>query len=84
MFASVPAGLCGPAEAAKWSRGMAMSMKEKLLIFWILAMAVFSLVFHHSWAIAIEALGKVVATNVISLPGLAKFTAGMLGMFFLH
>ena len=84
MFSSVPAGPCRPAEDAKWSRGMAMSMKEKVLILWILAMAVFSLVFHHSWAIAIEALGKVIATNFISLPGLAKFAAGIFGMFFLH
>ncbi|HKV64071.1 MAG TPA: hypothetical protein VJO16_19345 [Candidatus Acidoferrum sp.] len=61
-----------------------MSMKEKVLILWILAMAVFNLVFHQSWAIAFEALGRIIATNFISLPGLAKFTAEILGMFFLN
>jgi hypothetical protein len=84
MFASVPAGSRGPAEDAKWSWGMAMSIKEKVLFLWLLAVVVFSLVCHHFWANAIDALGRVVAMNLISLPGLAKFTAGMFGTSFLH
>jgi hypothetical protein len=84
MFASVPAGPQGPAEDAQWSRGMAMSMNEKLLFLWLIVVVVFSLFFHHFWANAIEAIGKVIATNLISWPGLAKFTAGIFGMFFLQ
>ena len=84
MIASVPAGPHGPAEDAKWSRGMAMSMKEKLRFLWLLAVVVFGLVFRHFCAIAIETLGKVIAMNLNSLPGFAKFAAGILGMFFLQ
>ena len=84
MFASVPGGPCRPAEGAKWSRGMAMSMNEKLLFLWLLVVMVFSFVFHHFWASAIYALGKAIAMNFVSLPGLAKSTAGIFGVFFLH
>jgi hypothetical protein len=84
MIASVPAGPCGPAEDVKWSRGMAMSMNEKLRFLWLLAVVVFSLLFHHFWANAIEAIGKVIAMNLISVSWLAKSTAGMFGMFFLR
>jgi hypothetical protein len=84
MFASAPAGPYGPAEDAKWSRGMAMSMNEKLRLLWLLVVVVFGFVFHHFCANAIEALGKIIATNIIYLPALAEFTAGMIGMFFLH
>jgi hypothetical protein len=83
MFASVPASPCGPAEDAKWSRGMAMSMKEKLLFLWLLAVVVFSPFLHHFWSIAMEALGKVLAMNLFTLPALAKFMAGLFGLFFL-
>jgi hypothetical protein len=82
-IASVPAGPQGPAEDAKWSRGMAMSMNEKLRFFLLLVVVVFGFFFHHFCVNAIEALGKIVATNILSLPALAKFTAGILGMFFL-
>jgi hypothetical protein len=84
MFASVSAGPSGPAEGAKWSRGMAMSMNEKLLFLWLLVVVVISFVLHHFWASAIYALGKAIAMNLVSLPGLAKFTAGIFGMHFLH
>ena len=84
MIASVPAGPCGPAEDAKWSRGMAMSMNEKFRFLWLLAVVVFGLVFRHFWVIAIEAFGKVIAINLISLPAVAKFTAGIFGTFFLQ
>ena len=69
---------------AKWSRGMAMSMNEKLLFLWLLVVVVFRFVFHHFWASAICALGKAIAMNFISLPDLAKFTAGILGVFFFY
>ena len=84
MFASVPAGPQGPAEDAKWSRGMAMSMNEKLRFLWLLVVVVVGFVFHHFCANAIETLGKIIATNIIFSPGLVKFTAGMIGLFFLH
>ena len=61
-----------------------MSMKEKLLFLWLLAVVVFSLVFHHFWSIAIEVFGKVIAMNLITLPALAKVAAGIFGAFFLH
>jgi hypothetical protein len=84
MFASVPAGPCGSAEDAKWSRGMAMSTNEELLFLWLLVVVVFGFVFHHFGATAIYELGKAIATSFISLPGLAKFTAGVFGVLFLH
>jgi hypothetical protein len=84
MFASVPAGPQGPAEDAKWSRGMAMSMNEKLRFLLLLVVMVFGFVFHHFCANAIEALGKLIATNLFSLPAVAKFTAGIFGVFFLQ
>jgi hypothetical protein len=63
---------------------MAMSMNEKLLFLWLIVVVVFSLFFHHFWANAIEAIGKIIATNLVSLPGIAKFAAGMFGSFFLQ
>jgi hypothetical protein len=63
---------------------MAMSMNEKLRFLWLLVVVVFGFVFHHFCVNAIEALGKIIATNILSLPALAKFAAGIFGMFFLH
>jgi hypothetical protein len=84
MFASAPAGPSGPAEGAKWSRGMAMSMNEKFLFLWLLVVVVIGFVFRHFWASAIYALGKAIAMNLVSLPGLAKFAAGIFGMHSLY
>jgi hypothetical protein len=61
-----------------------MSMNEKLLFLWLLVVVVFGFIFHHFWANAIEAIGKIVATSLISLPGFAKFSAGIFGLFFLQ
>ncbi len=83
-IASVPAGPQGPAEDAKWSRGMAMSMKEKLLFLWLLVVVVIRIVFHHFGASAIAVLGRAIAMNLISLTGMAKLTAGILGVLFLQ
>jgi len=83
-IASVPAGPQGPAEDAQSSRGMAMSMNEKLRFFLLLVVVVFGFVFHHFCANAIEALGKIIATNIFFSLALAKFTAGIFGMFFLQ
>ena len=68
---------------AQWSRGMAMSMKEKLLFVWLLVVVAFSFVFHYFWASAVYALGRAVALNLVSLPGLAKLAAGICGVGFL-
>jgi hypothetical protein len=62
---------------------MAMSMKEKLFFLWLLVVVVVGLAFHHFWAYTVYAIGRAVAMNVVSLPGLAKFTAGTLGALFL-
>jgi hypothetical protein len=82
-IASVPASACGRAEDAKWSRGMAMSMKKKLLFVWILVVVLFSILFRHFWAITVYALSKAIVLNHVSLPGFAKFAAGICGMHFL-
>jgi hypothetical protein len=63
--------------------GMAMNMKEKLLFVWLLVVVAFSLVFHHFWASTVYALGKAVALNLVSLPGLANFAVGFFGVNFL-
>ena len=60
-----------------------MSMKEKLLLVWILAVVAFSLVFHHFWAGAIQTLGKAVALHLVSSPGLVKFATAIFGATFL-
>ena len=59
-----------------------MSMKEKLLLLWLLVV-VFSLVFRHFLASTIYALGRAVALNLVSLPCLAKFAAGISGVHLL-
>ena len=61
-----------------------MSMNEKLFFLWLLVVVVFRIVFHHFGASAITALGKAIAMNLISLPGMAKLTAGIFGVLFLH
>ncbi len=62
---------------------MAMSMKEKLLIVWLLVVVAFSFVFRHFWASTVYALGRVVALNIVSLAGPAKFAAGIYGVHLL-
>jgi len=62
---------------------MAMSMKEELLFVWLLAVVTLSLVFHHFWADAFYALSRAVASNLVSLPGLAKCAAGICGVHLL-
>jgi len=62
---------------------MAMSMKEKLLFLWILAVVVASFVFHHFWASAICVLGRAVALNLVCLPSLARVAAGFFSLHFL-
>jgi hypothetical protein len=62
---------------------MAMNMKEKVLVVWLLMVVASSFVFHHFWATTVYALGKAVALNLVSLPGLAKFAAGIFGLYFL-
>ncbi len=58
---------------------MAMSTKEELLFVWLLVVVASSFVFHHFWACTVYALGRAVALNLVSLPGLAKFAAGIFG-----
>jgi len=62
---------------------MAMSMKEKLLFVGLLVAVTFGFVFRHFWASAVYALGRAVALNLVSSPGLAKLAAGICGIGFL-
>jgi hypothetical protein len=62
---------------------MAMSMKEKLLFVWLLVVVAFSFVFRHFWASAAYTIGRAVAPNLVSLPGLVKLAAGICGIGFL-
>jgi len=57
-----------------------MSMKEKLLFVWLLAVMAFSFVIRHYWASAAYAIGRAVAPNLVSLPGLVKLAAGLCGI----
>ena len=60
-----------------------MSMKEKLLLVWLLVVVAFGFVFRHFWASTVYALGRAVAMNLVSLPGLAKFAAVICSMHLL-
>ena len=60
-----------------------MSMKEKLLFVWLLVVVACGLVFRHFWASTVYALGRVVALNLVSLPGLAKLAVGIFGVHLL-
>jgi hypothetical protein len=62
---------------------MAMSMKEKLLFVWLLVVVAFSFLFRHFWASPVYAIGRAVALNLVSLPGLVKLAAGICGIGFL-
>ena len=63
---------------------MAMNMKEKVLFLWVLVVVAAGFMFRHFWVCTVYAIGRAVALNVVSLPGLAKFTAGLFGVLFLH
>ncbi len=58
---------------------MAMSMNEKLLFIWLLVVVVFGFVFRHFGANTLYALSRAVVLIHVSLPGLAKFAAGIFG-----
>jgi len=48
-----------------------MSMNEKLRFFLLLWWWMFGFIFHHFCGQPIEALGKIIATNILFLPALA-------------
>ena len=60
-----------------------MNMKEKPLFVWLLVVVACSLVFRHFWASTVYALGRVIALNLVSLPGLAKLAIGIFGVHLL-
>ena len=60
-----------------------MGMKEKILSIWLVMVVTVSFVISHFWASTIYALGRAVALNLVSLPGLAKFAAGISGVHLL-
>jgi len=62
---------------------MAMGIKERVLSIWLVMVVTVSFVISHFWASTIYALGRAVASNLVSLPGLAKLVARICGVHFL-
>jgi hypothetical protein len=62
---------------------MAMNTKEKFFFLWFLVAVVSSFVFRHFWAGTIDVLGRAVALNLVSLPGLAKLAVVVCGVHLL-
>jgi hypothetical protein len=56
---------------------MAMTMKEKLLVVWILLVVAFGFLFRHFLSWTVYAIQKAVALSLIPLPGLVKTAAGI-------
>jgi hypothetical protein len=54
---------------------MAMTMNEKLLVVWILAVVGTGLLLHHFLSWTIYAFQRVIAFSVFPMPGLVKFAA---------
>jgi len=54
-----------------------MTMNEKLLVVWVLAVVGISFLFHHFFSWTIFAFQKVVAFLFIPLPALVKYAAGV-------
>ena len=52
-----------------------MTMNEKLLVVWILAVVGIGLLFHHFLSWTIYAFQRVVAFSIFPLPGMMKFAA---------
>jgi hypothetical protein len=62
---------------------MAMKTKEKILLVWILVVVAVGILFSHFCGGAVQALEHFVACSFVSLPCLAKFSAGWFGLHFL-
>ena len=60
-----------------------MNTKETLLLVWILVVVAASFLLHYFWGYAFQALENCAAFRFVSLPGLAKFSAGLFGIHFL-
>jgi hypothetical protein len=56
---------------------MAMTLKEKLLVVWILVVVAFGFLFHHFLRWTVWAFQKPVALSFLPLPGLVKFAVGI-------
>jgi hypothetical protein len=54
-----------------------MTMKEKLLVVWILVVAAFGFLFHHFLSCTVCAFQKAVAFSVLPPPGLVKLAVGI-------
>jgi hypothetical protein len=59
---------------------MAMTMNEKLLVVWILAVVAFSFLVRHFWSCAAYLIEKIVALSFVSLPCVAKVAAAICGV----
>jgi len=60
-----------------------MTMNEKLLVVWILAMVAFSFLFRHFWSCAVYVIEKIVALSLVSLLCVAKVAVAICGVCFL-
>jgi hypothetical protein len=56
---------------------MAMNVKERLLVVWILVVVAVGFWFHHFLSWTVFAFQKAVAFSFFLLPGLVKFAAGV-------
>ncbi len=54
-----------------------MTMKEKLLVVWILVVVAFGFLSHQFWSCTVELFQKAVAFSPIPLPGLVKIAMGI-------
>lgn len=54
-----------------------MSMKDKILIVWLLVVVALGLAFSHFWTSTVYAVGRAVASSLVSLPHLAKLAAAL-------
>jgi hypothetical protein len=61
---------------------MAMKTKDKLLLLWILVVLTIGILLNHFCGGAIHALEHFVACGSASVPGLAKFAAGLISFPF--
>jgi hypothetical protein len=54
-----------------------MTIREKLLVVWILVVVAFGFLSHQFWSFTVELFQKVVAFSVIPLPRLVKIAVGI-------
>ncbi|HXY25827.1 MAG TPA: hypothetical protein VEI73_14320 [Candidatus Acidoferrum sp.] len=81
-IASVLVGPVGSTEDAGWSRGMAMSMKEKLLLVLLVMVVALSFFFSHYWACTLFVIQRAVATGLLPVRGFTMLAPWIAGVHF--